>query len=117
MRAHEQSQRGLCASAIVARSPDREEKVALYDSKPEDLKNEHLDAFYAALVAKLILVARERISRHHIQFLAHQPNRNAGDQPARAPVFDFQRSLGRMRQFEEALTTELSALRTERGMN
>ena len=99
--------------------------MALYDARPQDLRTEQLDAFYAALIAKLMLVAQERISRHHIQFLTSELVEDRVDyagglavknRPAKPDGSTFRGSYMRMRRFEEALTAELSALRAEKGL-
>jgi hypothetical protein len=93
--------------------------AALYDSNPKDLKNGALDAFYAALVAKLMLVANERISRHRILFLMSPPPTEADIAAAKAgrvptsKSLHFRTSISRMEGLKERLTAELAALRHE----
>jgi hypothetical protein len=93
--------------------------AALYDSNPKDLKNEALDAFYAALVAKLMLVADERISRHRIQYLISPPPTDAdvaatkAGRLATSKSLYFRSSISRMEGFRVRLMAELAALRSE----
>src|SRR5271170_437350 len=93
--------------------------AALYNSNPKDLQNNALDAFYAALLAKLALVVDERISRHRIQFLMSPPPtkaETATTQVAHAATSKslfFRSSVNRMEDLKGRLTAELSALRSE----
>ena len=93
--------------------------AALYNSNPKDLQNNALDAFYAALLAKLALVVDERISRHRIQFLMSPPPNEAeivntqGVQRSTSKGMFFRSSVNRMGDLKGRLTAELSALRSE----
>jgi hypothetical protein len=93
--------------------------AALYDSNPKDLQNKALDAFYAALLAKLALVVDERISRHRIRFLM-SPAPTEADigalqiaHVASSKSLLFRSSVNRMEGLKGRLTSELSALRCE----